>query len=232
MIEKSVDQSVEPNPSTISMKGKSAVDGISLISAFFTILTLMKDSMEVVSFMLQHVLLSVLISAALITVFSIGLAPRVGASIGTILVEISGHLKQLLKVNFGRKVFSLSRRIIVLGALVLVLLALVKVYISGVYYILLESGRDEGLVAARVAELNSVLAQRGGDLQVELTPPLGSSKYYAITIGPIFDQSKAADLFARLQEILGNEMRRDAGVKKITLRNLWRKAAGLFGTVS
>lgn len=205
---------------------RAALSSVSLISALLTIFMFLKEADEVVGFMLEHVGLSVAALGLLILLFAGDLIPRLAVGLWSLVSNIWRSLLVFLRQLPGRKLLSYGRIGIAVLALLLVIFSIGRVYISGVYYALLESSRDEEATSLQVANLNSLLAEKGSNLRVELTPPLGRSDYFAITVGPIFVKSEADAIFAELQQTI--PVRDDANVKKVTMRGMWRKAVGVF----
>ena len=217
----------EPAPS--SSRGERAFHAISLASALLTIITFLKDATEVVDFMVHNMLLSGGVCLLLLMLFTGELVPRLASKIGELILQLF-HFFDNIRLKFSTmKLLTLSRLGIVGLAAIVILFAAGKVYLSGVYYIILESSTEEIAIHKRVTILNNLLADQAWDgPQIEAAPPLGRSKYFAITIGPIFNKQEAQDTFERLKQLLGVEVRPDAGVRRVTLANVWRKAKGIY----
>lgn len=154
------------------VKETSGLGKLSLLSAFLTIFTFLKDSAEVVEFMLEHVVLSIVVSAGLILLFAGGLVPRLEMPVSAVLAEASRRLRRILRSIPGQRLFSASRRVMIAGALGLVLYFVVKVYVSGVYYVQLESWKDEAVITTRAAALNEILTKAAPAASLCLTPAL------------------------------------------------------------
>lgn len=233
----SEDQGVEPSVAgqvDLPATRMTALNSVSLISALLTIFTFLKDAAEVADFMLRHVGLSMAVLAALLLLFSGDLAPRFARHLSRLIAKIWGFFfvawRKLLPAGSklpGRKIFSFGRATTVAVALFLVVFSVFQVYVSGVYYILLESSTNENAVSLRAAELNAKLEARGSGLRVQVTPPLGRNEYFGITMGPIFDHSQAVSSLRKLRQVI--PVREDAEVIKVTAHNMWRRVAGAFG---
>ncbi len=213
-----------------STSSEQRVQLFSLIAAFLTIFTFLKDAAEIMEFMVQNMAISLLVTAGLLVLFARDLfglkAGRLWSYFGPMISRLGLFLRKLV----DSKIAIFGRAGIVVVALMILGIASLRVYVAGVYYILLESSRNQEATEKRVDQLNEILLENEkADLILEATRPLGRSQYYGITIGPIYSEEKADEMFEDLKEVLGEqEIRDDAGVKEVPLSVIWRKATGFL----